>query len=86
MFVPWKPGDNAAYSYLFGWYLGDGRVSDSAYQLVITCDSAYPAIIDECCRALEAAVPGRRAHVRPHKVDNSVRIESGWVHWPDALP
>ncbi|MDA0180390.1 hypothetical protein OJ997_08800 [Solirubrobacter phytolaccae] len=86
--MPWEPGDKAAYAYLFGWYLGDGCVSDvgRAYQLVITCDSRYPAIIEECARALEAAVPGRRARVRPHKTHNFVRIESGWVNWPEAFP
>jgi hypothetical protein len=57
-----------------------------AYQLVITADLAYPGIIAECCAALVAAVPGRRAHVRPHPIHRYARIESGWTRWPEALP
>jgi hypothetical protein len=88
MFVSWSPSDKHAYAYLLGWYLGDGCISHTgrAYQLVITCDVAYPAIIDECCAAIIAAVPGRVPHVHPHKVHNSVRIESGWTRWPEAFP
>lgn len=88
MFVQWRPADPSAYAYLLGWYFGDGSIANTgrAYQLVITCDIAYPEIIFECCRAIEAAVPGRRVHVHPHKTHNSVRIESGWTRWPEAFP
>jgi hypothetical protein len=88
MFVSWEPADKEAYSYLRGWYLGDGYLSDTGrtYQLVITADIAYIAIIFECYRAIEAAVPGRRVHLNPHKAHNSVRIESGWTRWPEAFP
>jgi hypothetical protein len=86
--VLWRPADDASYAYLLGWYLGDGCVSNTgrAYQLVITADVAYPGIITECCKALEAAVPGRTAHVHKHRIHNCVRIESGWTRWPEAFP
>jgi hypothetical protein len=86
--VAWEPADSAAYAYLLGWYFGDGCISDTGgtYQLVITADVAYPAIITECCKALVAAVPGRVAHVHRHPIHQSVRIESGWKRWPEVFP
>ncbi len=88
MFVCWSPADPRAYSYLLGWYLGDGCISYTgrAFQLVITADLAYPAIIAECCEAIVAAVPGRATHVHPHPVHRCARVESGWTRWPEAFP
>jgi len=88
VFVPWRPSNDWAYAHLLGWYLGDGCISNvgRAYQLVITADLAYPWIIVECSRSIAAAVPGRTPHIRPHPVHNLVRIESGWLRWPEAFP
>jgi hypothetical protein len=87
-FVPFEPADDSAYAYLLGWYLGDGCISNTgrAYQLVITADLAYFWIIVDCCQAIRTAVPGRIPRVRPHRVHNCVRIETGWIGWPEAFP
>lgn len=53
---PWFPlRDAAAYSYLMGLYLGDGCISASRRtdRLRIFLDDRYPAIQDECARAIE---------------------------------
>lgn len=88
MFVLWEPPDLKSYAYLLGWYLGDGYLAYTGrtYQLIVTCDVAYPGLISECCDAIAAVLPDRRVHVRPHNVHNSVRIESSWLGWPGAFP
>jgi hypothetical protein len=88
MFVSWNLACAAAYAYLLGWYLGDGYVSRLArtYQLVVTADTAYPAIIAECRSAIVAAAPGRVTHLTPHPINNCARIECCRPRWPEAFP
>jgi len=53
----------ADYAYLLGQYLGDGTIvltRRDVYRLFVTCCAAYPDIIDECARAIEAVLPGNR--------------------------
>jgi hypothetical protein len=54
------PGE---YAYLLGLYLGDGWISEGprAFKIRFALDAAYPDIIAECARALEAIVPGKSA-------------------------
>ena len=77
-----------AYSYLLGMYLGDGCISDhgrGVWRLRITSDAQYPRIIDECCLAMEAVMPGQRAH-RLSRRSRCVDISMYSKHWPCLFP
>jgi hypothetical protein len=57
------PPDEAAYAYLLGIYLGDGRIvtsSPRSSRLSIHCDIAYPRIIEEIEAAIGKCAPGCR--------------------------
>jgi hypothetical protein len=56
------------------------------WKIRITLDAAYPAIITECASAIEAVLPGRRAHVYPRKDSGAVEVSNYWKHWPCLLP
>jgi hypothetical protein len=50
----------ASYSYLLGFYLGDGCLSRGrrdVFKLRIKTDSRYPRIIAECAAAMQAVMP-----------------------------
>ena len=55
-----------AYCYLLGLYLGDGCISrhPRSFQLRITLDSKYPAIVDRCRQAVDILMPRQCARVR----------------------
>ena len=74
------------YVYLLGLYLGDGNLSYSgrSYQLRITLDSRYPAIIAAAESAVREIVPHGRVHVRPRS--GAQIVEAGWKDWPRLLP
>jgi hypothetical protein len=86
--VSWKPPDPWSYALLLSWYLGDGCVSPThrSFQLIITCDSAYPEIIVDCSVAVQIVARGRAAYLRQHRVHNCVRIECTWKRWPEVFP
>ena len=66
----WRPGEERAYCYLLGVYLGDGCLSitpRAAASLIISLDSAYPAVVTEVEGAIRATlsdVPVTRRRVR----------------------
>lgn len=76
-----------AYSYLLGMYLGDGCISRShrVWRLRIVSDARYPGIIDECCRAMENVMPGRRVYTlkRPSRC---VEVSMYSKHWVCLFP
>jgi hypothetical protein len=77
----------AAYSYLFGLYLGDGCISrhPRAWRLRIVLDDKYPGIIERCREAMDALMPGQRAGtLRCPKNCTEVSLYSN--HWPCLLP
>lgn len=77
------------YAYLLGMYLGDGCISThkkGVYKLRITLDSAYPGIISECARAIEAVVAGKTAHVLQRTDERCVEVSAYWKHWPCVFP
>jgi hypothetical protein len=77
------------YSYLLGLYLGDGYISKGqrgVWHLRITLDSAYTAIVDECCVALEALFPQKKAHRGFRRNSRCVDVSMWSKHWPCLIP
>ncbi|MFJ9341241.1 helix-turn-helix domain-containing protein [Streptomyces sp. NPDC101733] len=56
-----SPLDTRAYSYLLGLYLGDGHISHysrhGAPSLMITCDNAWPGLMDLAEQAMRRVLP-----------------------------
>lgn len=76
------------YVYLLGMYLGDGYIARShrgVWRLQITSDQRYVGIIDECARAMEAIMPGKRAG-RYQRKSACVDVAMYSKHWPCLLP
>lgn len=78
----------AEYSYLLGFYLGDGCISKAkrgVFRLRITTDSRYPAIIAECARAMGAVMPNNRVLIQqlPYR---AVEISCFSKNWPVLFP
>src|SRR5690349_11830887 len=76
------------YAYLLGLYLGDGSLASNgrSWQLRVTLDAAYPAIVDEGEAAIAAQVPDGRVHRRHPRDGACVVLESGWKDWPRLFP
>jgi hypothetical protein len=68
-------------------YLGDGYIATYARvsHLRVYMDARYPGIIEECCLAIEAIMPGQRAH-RLSRSKNCVQVSMYSKHWPCFLP
>ncbi|QCX75937.1 hypothetical protein C9F11_11290 [Streptomyces sp. YIM 121038] len=80
--------DTKAYSYLLGWYLGDGYISQHsdhrAPSLRITCDDSWPGLMDECERVVRAVFPDGST-CRARKVGcHDIKIYS--THLPCLFP
>jgi hypothetical protein len=78
----------AEYSYLLGFYLGDGCISwgrRGVYRLRIKTDSRYPGVIAECAAAMRAVMPGNRIHIQqmPYR---AVEIGCSSKRWPLLFP
>jgi hypothetical protein len=79
---------DAEYSYLLGFYLGDGCISAHSrgvYRLRITTDASYPRIIEECAGAMSAVMPQSRVLIQQLKTD-AVEISSYSKAWPLLFP
>jgi hypothetical protein len=79
-----------SYSYLLGVYLGDGcltvRHGGHGAQLVVACDAAYPALIDESWAAIVlTSLNGTVSRVTP-RAQRCVRLQSAWKGWTAAFP
>jgi hypothetical protein len=74
---PWKPPDRYGYSWLLGFYLGDGCVATTkgSYQLRVVLDGRYPGVIDECVTAAAMVLPDARVRIRPRATDGGVIVE-----------
>ncbi len=78
-----------AYSYLLGMYLGDGYIARhrrGVFRLRIVSDNRYPGIIDECSRAMEAVMPGKRAYRLPRRPSRCIEVSMYSKHWPCLFP
>ncbi|MVO87012.1 helix-turn-helix domain-containing protein [Streptomyces sp. p1417] len=80
--------DTKAYSYLLGWYLGDGYISQHpehrAPSLRITCDDSWPGLMAECERTIRAVFPDGST-CRARKIGcHDIKIYS--THLPCLFP
>jgi hypothetical protein len=78
----------AQYSYLLGFYLGDGTISRGkrgVFRLRITTDSRYHGIIAMCAEAMGAVMPDNRVLIQklPYR---AVEISSYSKRWPILFP
>lgn len=77
------------YAYLLGLYLGDGWISAShrgVWCLRIACDAKYPGIVQDCCSAMDAIFPGKRARAAKRRDCNCVDVSMWSKHWPCLIP
>jgi hypothetical protein len=76
------------YSYLLGFYLGDGNISlhrRGVYRLRIKTDARYPGIIAECAAAMAAVMPRNRVLIQQMPTC-AVEISSYSKVWPTLFP
>jgi hypothetical protein len=76
------------YSYLLGFYLGDGHISlhpRGVYRLRIKTDARYPGIIAECAAAMAAVMPRNRVLIQ-QMPSRAVEISSYSKAWPALFP
>jgi hypothetical protein len=76
------------YSYLLGFYLGDGALSRHArdvYRLRIITDVRYPGIIEECAAAMQTVMPQNRVRVG-RLPSRAVEIGCYSKAWPMLFP
>jgi hypothetical protein len=78
--------DPRAYASLLGFYLGDGCISAAAryFFLRVTCDLAYPRIIDDVADGIRAVHPG--GNVYRVAAEGCVHVTSNWKHCPCLSP
>lgn len=75
-----------AYAALLGYYLGDGYLSRCPryFALRVSCDAAYPAVVDDVADLMGSIRPERPVfRVRAPGV---VVVQSHWTHWPCLFP
>jgi hypothetical protein len=82
----WIALDTEAYAALLGYYLGDGHLARARRQhaLRVTCDLAYPAIIDDVVGLLGRVRPGHAVHQVSRL--GCVVVQAHWRHWPCLFP
>jgi hypothetical protein len=84
----WSTLPPAEYSYLLGFYLGDGCLSlgrRGVYRLRIKTDSRYPEVIAECAGAMQAVMPHNRVSVQKMRY-KAVEIGCSSKHWLLLFP
>ena len=74
------------YAALFGYYLGDGCVSEArrCFVLRISCDAAHPGIVADVHALVGRFHPAAATHVVP--APGCLVVQKGWTHWPCLLP
>jgi hypothetical protein len=87
---PVLPEPRADYAYLLGLYLGDGCISvggdpaKGVWKLRIACADAWPGLIRECVRAMEAVRPTSKVMMLQKQGCQEVLSYSR--HWPCLFP
>jgi hypothetical protein len=84
----WRPPDERSYAHLLGLYLGDGCLAEAprTFQLIITCDAQYPAIVADTRVVMMATQLPRTVHVYPASKGACVRVVGSSKRWPEAFP
>jgi hypothetical protein len=80
------PTDEAAYARLLGYYLGDGCLSlvRGYFALRVSCDSNYPAIIEDVSTSItKLRLVQRVFYIRAPGV---TVVQANWKHWPCLFP
>jgi len=85
---PWRPTDRPAYSHLLGLYLSDGHLTQlpRTCRLVISCDAAYPVLVEACRAAVLATGLPRRVRAQQDPACRCVRVVGDSNRWPEAFP
>jgi hypothetical protein len=87
---PVLPEPCADYAYLLGLYLGDGCISvggdraKAVWKLRIICCDAWPGLIQECVRAMQAVLPSSK--VLTQRKQGCTEVSSYSRHWPCLFP
>lgn len=83
-----RPLDDTAYSYLLGLYLGDGHIArysgHRVPSLMITCADAWPGLMRDCRRAMNAVFPHNRVCLVSRTGCHNVKVYS--LHLPCLFP
>ena len=83
----WHDQRRAAYSYLFGLYLGDGYVGTlpRTFSLVIACDAGHSSLVSECLCAVDQFTD-RPPALQVVGRTKGVRVVSYGKQWPELFP
>jgi hypothetical protein len=81
------PLNAPAYAELFGWYLGDGHITQArrgVYSLHVYNDAQYVGDIERIQSLMRQVKPGGRPHHR--SLPGCTLTTVGWKHWPCLFP
>ncbi|MEN3281129.1 MAG: hypothetical protein V7607_2269 [Solirubrobacteraceae bacterium] len=83
-----RPADAYSYAYLLGMYLGDGHLvgNGRSWQLVVSLDSEYEEIVEECRAAMLLTLPSRIPRLRTRQNERCVRVASMAKAWHELFP
>ncbi len=75
-----------SYAALLGYYLGDGCLSEARryVALRISCDAAWPGVVEDVAAAVSTVHPTRPVFRVP--APGCVIVQSNWQHWPCLFP
>jgi hypothetical protein len=79
--------NEATYSLLLGWYLGDGSIAKArrgVFTLQLINDERYPELVQEIAATIKRVKPTASPCLRGG--GGAVRVEARWKHWPCVFP
>jgi hypothetical protein len=85
----WTPPDPYSYSWLLGFYLGDGNISSPKpghFQLRVTLDAIFPEIVDDCVAAIALTALESRVTVRRHRTSRAFVVACSSKRWAEFIP
>jgi hypothetical protein len=87
--LPLAAGQEEAYSYLFGQYLGDGTILKhrrKVFRLAIYGDARHRQITTELVEAFQTVMPANKVMKIRHGSDNCVAVSAYSRSWPCLFP